>query len=342
MKAFVSYSSVDKDLARRVAEQIRVRGWDAWIDETGLSPGDELAASLAQSLGDADVFVLVLTAASAASNWVRYELNRILPRLVNDGVKVIPLRFDDVDVPPALQGVVYGDCRSDAGLRKALNAVFASSEVCGPMRANELEARLRTRTIPQYCIRLMPEADFTDDGHLGPDERDYVCVGDYFENCGRSLRQILSDLLRGRDMDEAGRPDERWLAVVFEVGERYRREYDIMPATWKAVFRIVTDRRRLGLATPSEQDIADLGPRPRDYYSGSGDGWYDRARGILGGFPEDEEILKARFGIVSMCFTGNGTGGEGRRVFFLRNLPLDNLGYTVQNMGVADNGIILA
>ncbi len=125
--------------------------------------------------------------------------------------------------------------------------------------------------------------------------------------------------------------------MVFEVGEQYHREYDLMPGTWKAVFRIITDRRRLGYATPSDQDLNDLGPRGRDYYSHDGNRWYNSVLGLV-----TERFLNERFGIMDMSFKGDGSCFGGGRVFFVRNVEFNNLGYTVQNMGVPDDGIVLA
>ncbi len=42
MKVFISHSSLDKDIARRIAEQYRSRGVGVWIDEGELGPGDSL------------------------------------------------------------------------------------------------------------------------------------------------------------------------------------------------------------------------------------------------------------------------------------------------------------
>ncbi len=115
----------------------------------------------------------------------------------------------------------------------------------------------------------------------------------------------------------------------------------LMPGTWKAVFRIIADRKRFGFAKPSDQDLEDLGTRPKDYYQ-NGHDWYNRVADILGGHTADEKFLKDRFGIMSMCFSGNGTGSNACRVFFMRNQKLRDLGYTVQKMGVPNDGIILS
>jgi hypothetical protein len=63
MKVFISHSSLDKPIARRVAEPYRSRGVDIWIEEGELGPGDSLADRLTTTISEIDAFVLVLTRA---------------------------------------------------------------------------------------------------------------------------------------------------------------------------------------------------------------------------------------------------------------------------------------
>jgi hypothetical protein len=73
-RVFISYSWVDKPLARRLARRLRHGGVDVFLDETHLGPGMRLPDMLKQEIrGSSHVFV-VWTAAAAASHWVAQEV----------------------------------------------------------------------------------------------------------------------------------------------------------------------------------------------------------------------------------------------------------------------------
>jgi hypothetical protein len=152
---------------------------------------------------------------------------------------------------------------------------------------------------------------------------------------------VLENLYQGYYLEGVLNATYPWIAITFEVGELYRSPCDLLPATWKAVFRILSDKRRLGLAEASTDDYKALGRPPRDYYSGDQRNWQDKTRQALGGFPGDEHKLNGLFGIRSMCFLGDGTGPHGHRLFFVKNLLLKNLNYTVREMGRLDDGMVL-
>ena len=52
---FVSYSSKDREVARRVAETVRVLGFEVWMDEVALIPGEPVASGLADAITRANV-----------------------------------------------------------------------------------------------------------------------------------------------------------------------------------------------------------------------------------------------------------------------------------------------
>jgi uncharacterized membrane protein YecN with MAPEG domain len=67
MKAFISHSSTDKPLVREIADEIRVRGHEVWLDERDLVPGQSLASALSNALEYIDIFIIVLTKNSVSS-----------------------------------------------------------------------------------------------------------------------------------------------------------------------------------------------------------------------------------------------------------------------------------
>jgi hypothetical protein len=342
MNAFISYSSADRQIALRVAEVLRMRGLSVWIDQGALGPGDSLASSIAEALHSVDFFVVLLTPNSFNSKWVTFELNTIVPRFVNGNARIVPLLFEGGAVPESLSAFVYGDCRAHDGLVTAINRALKGSAYEVPMPAEAIQRRREARDIPNHGIRLIPESNIDADKYLGIPQRPYVLIGDYAEQCGRSLREVMERLFVGEYFDRITDANAHWMAVVFEIGSLHWKNYDLMPATWKAMFRILSDKKRLGLIEPSADDVRRMGRSPRDYYEDNG--WLDRVLEIVRAIDPstNTELLEAKFGLHSTCFSAASLGGSGTsRFFFVKNCRLETLNYHIQHLGHVDDGILV-
>jgi len=355
MKVFISHSSLDKDIARRVAEQYRSRGVDVWIDEGELGPGDSWVDRLTTAISKTDIFALLLTANSLNSNWVRYELEAALAKLGEAQSAILPMLFEDVEIPAELHAVVWSDCRTQTGLSKCVIMSLRQAGVDYPLPAKGIQLRYTKRVPLGYGLRLVPDQDFRETGSLGAVQRKYVVVGDYAEQCGRSLRQILDNLWSGDSFDSNRNTTGRWTAIIFEVGEHNYHKLDVMPGTWKAVFRILSDKKRLGWIEMSEQEGAHLGYPPRDYYTDDQQFWYGAISGAkwpaIGDGPSHQgSPLTEYFGITNLCFQGRGItyplSAESltiaSRIFLVRNILLKDLNYRTQSLGQTQDGVLLS
>jgi hypothetical protein len=74
MKVFISHSHETKDLARRVGEALRMKGWDVWHDEMIL-PGQNWAEETARELNESEAMVVLLTPHALESTTVRREID---------------------------------------------------------------------------------------------------------------------------------------------------------------------------------------------------------------------------------------------------------------------------
>lgn len=354
LKVFVSHSSLDKRLARCVAEQYRSRGIEVWIDEGELGPGDTLAPQLTKAISNAHIFVLILTTHSVQSEWVRYELRNAVLRLQAAELSIVPMLFDDVEVPEELDGMVWADCRSEAGLTKCITMSLRRAGAEYPLSADSIRARYDKRTPLGYGLRMVPVGSRHNLIFLGPEARKYVVVGDYAEQCGRSLRQILGNLKSGDSFDRTTVTGDEWTAIIFEVGEHNYKKLDVLPGTWKAVFRILSDKKRLGWADMSDEEAMHLGSRPRDYYAGDQNYWYNSV--IRRGYSATREakayspdFLSTRFGIDDLCFDGSGITHSSSpdslmvpsRLFLVKNMPLNAVNHRTQILGRTKDGILL-
>ena len=66
---FISYAREDRDKARILAQAIEMRGADPWWDRE-LTSGERYIETILRQVGQADHFVLLLSAHSKDSTWV--------------------------------------------------------------------------------------------------------------------------------------------------------------------------------------------------------------------------------------------------------------------------------
>ena len=70
---FLSHSSRDKAVVRRIAERLRADGLRVWFDEWELKPGDNIPAKTEEGLEYSRVLVLCMSAHAFGSDWAQLE-----------------------------------------------------------------------------------------------------------------------------------------------------------------------------------------------------------------------------------------------------------------------------
>ncbi len=96
VSAFISYERSWSDDARYVAQFLRSRGIDAWIDSEELQAGDELAKGVAEAIARADVFVPLLSRTYWTSAWCLRELEVARKK----GVVIRPVKVEEGRLVP--------------------------------------------------------------------------------------------------------------------------------------------------------------------------------------------------------------------------------------------------
>lgn len=129
MKVFISHSSVDKEFVRTVKKDLNANGILTWFDEDQLELGDSLIEKLESGLSESSHFIIVLSQASTNSDWVRYELKKALEnKALNLVNKIIPIKYNDCEVPNELSTLLYGDLSLETRVVKGDYVEFYSSE----------------------------------------------------------------------------------------------------------------------------------------------------------------------------------------------------------------------
>jgi hypothetical protein len=129
-KIFISHSAKDKPFVRRLAQRLWKEGYQVWLDEKELVPGDALAARLSDALAQSRVVIVVVTQNSVGSRWLQFELNKAAERMVNGRCRIIPVLKGTVEPPNELKGLIYADFRKTFanGFGGVLSALSAEAD----------------------------------------------------------------------------------------------------------------------------------------------------------------------------------------------------------------------
>ncbi len=96
---FVSYSRSDRDLVKPLIAEIEAQGWSVWWDPA-IAPGQEFDRAISDELARASAVLVVWTARSVESRWVRGE--------ARDGAErgiLVPVRLGSVVLPIDLRAI---------------------------------------------------------------------------------------------------------------------------------------------------------------------------------------------------------------------------------------------
>jgi hypothetical protein len=89
---FISYSTKDKPVADAVCAKLEAEGLRCWIAPRDILPGMDWGGALIEAIESARVMVLVLSASADASPQIQREVERA----VNKGLRIVPLRIEDI------------------------------------------------------------------------------------------------------------------------------------------------------------------------------------------------------------------------------------------------------
>lgn len=109
---FLSHSSKDKDFVRRLANDLTEMGHTPWLDERDIRAGESIVGKVGEGVAKADYVVIVLSNNSVQSGWFAREWEAKLWQEINQGkTMVIPVLFEDCEIPLLLQPKKYADFR---------------------------------------------------------------------------------------------------------------------------------------------------------------------------------------------------------------------------------------
>ena len=156
MDAFISHSSKNRLLARKVEASLAAAGLKAWLDDSDLNLGALLRSELQKQIGGSRTVVLLWSKPASQSRWINaewltaYHLDKF----------IVPCKLDDTLLPQCLQSTVYMPLGrgSRASLERVTRAVreapAARNDVLPPMRSEsaDLAAAIATTANDQQLM----------------------------------------------------------------------------------------------------------------------------------------------------------------------------------------------
>lgn len=111
---FLSHCHEDKEFVERVADDLRRRGINVWVDDAEIRLGDSLLERISEGIHSVDYVAVFLSRSSVKSVWVRKELEMAMNREIRGKrVVVLPVLVESCEIPAFLKGKLLADSRDD-------------------------------------------------------------------------------------------------------------------------------------------------------------------------------------------------------------------------------------
>lgn len=120
-RLFISHASEDKDFVKKMANDLRASGINAWIDSWEIKAGDSLIEKIQKGIQESDHMAIVLSPDSVKSEWVKRELNAsIIKELEEKTNFIIPIYLKTCEIPLLIKDKKRSDFRLnyDTGFRE--------------------------------------------------------------------------------------------------------------------------------------------------------------------------------------------------------------------------------
>ena len=213
-QVFVSYASTDGVAAKAIADGLRIRGLNVWLDTDELRPGESWAESIRVAISASAYFLLLLSKHSVNSPWAAYESKAVLKELQSRDVTFLPVLLEDCEILPSLAMYQQFDMRSgiEENLEKLSEALTSTSKI-------DFE-KLSHQAFEQLVIELLQKLGFVhlDSKQTGSGGADAIVEFRQKDPFGAETREVyIVETKLYRD----SRADLRALRQLEEIAKRW-------------------------------------------------------------------------------------------------------------------------
>lgn len=135
LKVFLCHSSSDKQPVRELFARLQADGFDPWLDEEKLVPGQDWNREIIKAVRASDVVLVCLShKATNKSGYVQKEIKFALDvadEQPEDTIFLIPLRFEECEVPERLRRWHWVNFFEENGYKRLLLALNLRAHALG-------------------------------------------------------------------------------------------------------------------------------------------------------------------------------------------------------------------
>lgn len=140
LRIFLCHSSGDKQAVRELYQRLRADGFDPWLDEENLLPGQDWQQKIPEAVSAADVVLVCLSQSSITKKGyvqkeIKYALD-VADQQPPDTIYLIPLKLEECDIPERLSRWHWvnlfeanGYARLLSALNRRIQTISVSSNV---------------------------------------------------------------------------------------------------------------------------------------------------------------------------------------------------------------------
>jgi len=145
---FVSYSRVDTDFVLNLINDLIEQKLDVWLDQRDISAGQRWDRTIQAALQESDIFIIVLSPDSVASENVLDELSFA----ISAKKRIIPVLYRDCQIPYRIARIQFIDLRTDYqnGFRNLVSEI--KREGSGRTIATQKQPGKRRKPIRMFAL----------------------------------------------------------------------------------------------------------------------------------------------------------------------------------------------
>lgn len=127
LRVFLCHASADKPMVRELGKKLKKNGIDIWLDEDSLLPGQDWKLEIPRAIENSDVILMCLSKNSVdREGYIQREIKFALDKsleLPEGDIFIIPIRFEECEVPLPLARWHWVDLFQDDGFDKLMRAL---------------------------------------------------------------------------------------------------------------------------------------------------------------------------------------------------------------------------
>jgi formylglycine-generating enzyme required for sulfatase activity/tetratricopeptide (TPR) repeat protein len=105
LRIVVGYSLEDKPAAREIYRRLRVEGFDPWLDEENLLPGQNWEIEIQKAVCSSDAIIVCLSKIAVKEGFILKEIKYVIDeayKLPKEKILIIPIKLKECDIPGEL------------------------------------------------------------------------------------------------------------------------------------------------------------------------------------------------------------------------------------------------